>query len=285
MELRELRYFLAVYETGSVTAAARRCFISQPSISAALAALEAELQTVLFVRHRKGVAATAAADALYGRARRLVDDALSLKALFEPRPLTRLTVGLMRSLDLARTLAILKPLTESQEVRLSLVEAEQPCDARIVSRAMAGEAEAFVPLWSEGYVVALPPRHELRFKAALSLADLEGLPLIARCNCENAAATADLGFKPDVAAVATTEEWAIALVEAGIGATVLPEGVAPANTTAVLRPISDLSLRREVGLAYRQADAASPAVARILAALDSRGGAPRKRALVGARAA
>ena len=82
MELRELRYFLAVYETGSVTAAARRCFISQPSISAALAALERELETTLFVRHRKGVAATAAAEALYVRARRLVDDALSLKALF-----------------------------------------------------------------------------------------------------------------------------------------------------------------------------------------------------------
>jgi DNA-binding transcriptional LysR family regulator len=105
---------------------------------------------------------------------------------------------------------------------------------------------------------------------------------VARCNCENAANTADLGFKPDVAAVATTEEWAIALVEAGIGATVLPEGVAPADTTAVIRPISDLKLRREVGLAYRQADAASPAVARILAVLGDRAAGARKGALVAA---
>lgn len=285
MELRELRYFLAVYETGSVTAAARRCFISQPSISAAISALERELNTVLFVRHRKGAAATAEAEALYVRARRLVDDAMSLKTLFAPAPVTRLTLGLMQSLDIRRTVEILKPLTESPDAQLSLVDADQPCDARIVSRAMAGEAEAFVPLWSEAYVVALPPRHDLRFKAALTLADLEGLRLIARCNCENAAATADLGFKPEIAAVATTEEWAMALVEAGVGATVIPEGVAPANTTAVIRPISDLGLRREVGLAYRQADAASPAVARILAALDSRAGNPRKRALAGARAA
>lgn len=285
MELRELRYFLAVYETGSVTAAARRCFISQPSISAALAALERELETILFVRHRKGVAATAAADALYGRARRLVDDALSLKALFEPPPLARMTLGLMRSLDIPRALAILKPLAANPDVQLSLVEAHEACDARIVSRAMAGEAEAFVPLWSEAYVVALPPRHELRFKASLALADLEGLRLVARCNCENAAATADLGFRPEVVAVATTEEWAIALVEAGIGATVLPEGVAPADTTAVIRPISDLGLRREVGIAYRQTDAASPAVARILAVLGDGTDERRKRARVGARAA
>lgn len=264
MELRELRYFLAVYETGSVTAAARRCFISQPSISTAISALERELQTTLFVRHRKGTAATAAADALYVRARRLVDDALSLKSLFEPAPVARLTLGLMRTLDIARTLSVLKPLTYDPELRVSLVQDDAPCDARIVSRAMVDEGEAFTPLWSEGYVLALPPRHALRFKATVCLADLEGLPLVARCNCENAASTADLGFRPEIAAVAVTEEWAIALVEAGIGATVLPEGVVPATTTAAIRPISDLSLRREVGLAYRQADAASPAVKRIL---------------------
>lgn len=270
MELRELRYFLAVYETGSVTAAARRCFISQPSISTALAALERELETVLFVRHRKGVAATAAADALYGRARRLVDDALSLKTLFAPPPAARIVLGLMSSLDIPRTLALLKPLSDDPAVKLSLVGAHEPCDARIVARNVAGDDEAFLPLWSEAYVVALPPRHDLRLKPALTLRDLEGVPLIARCNCENAGATADLGFKPDIAAVATTEEWAIALVEAGIGATVLPEGVVPASTTAMIRPISDLALRREVGLAYQRADVGTPAVTRILEAMGGR---------------
>jgi DNA-binding transcriptional LysR family regulator len=270
MELRELRYFLAVYETGSVTAGARRCFISQPSISAALSALERELETLLFVRHRKGVAATAAADALYARARRLVDDAMSLKALFAPAAATGVTLGLMPSLDIPRTMSLLKPLSEDPAIRVSLVGAHQPCDARIVARNMTGDTEAFVPLWSEAYVVALPPRHDLRLKPALTIGDLADVPLVARCNCENAEATADLGFKPDVAAVATTEEWAIALVEAGIGATVLPEGVVPASTTAAIRPLSDLGLRREVGLAYRRADAGSSAVARILAAIAGR---------------
>ncbi|WP_068874715.1 MULTISPECIES: LysR family transcriptional regulator [unclassified Phenylobacterium] len=270
MELRELRYFLAVYETGSVTAAARRCFISQPSISTALAALERELETVLFVRHRKGVAATAAAEALYARARRLVDDALALKSLFAAPPAARIVVGLMSSLDISRTLGVLKPLSDDPTVRLSLVGADEPCDARIIARSMASEEEAFAPLWSEAYVVALPPRHKLRFKPTLSLEDLKGLPLIARCNCENAAGAADLGFKPEIAAVATTEEWAIALVEAGIGATVLPEGVVPASTPAIVRPISDLRLRREVGVAYRRAEVGAPATTRILDAVADR---------------
>lgn len=269
MELRELRYFLAVYETGSVTAAARRCFISQPSISTAVAALERELGAVLFVRHRKGVAPTAAAEALYVRARRVVDDALSLKSLFEAPPAAEITLGLMRSLDIARVRPLLGPLTEPGDVRLFLVDADEPCDARIVSRSMIGESEAFAPLWSEGYVLALPPRHELRLKPQLTLADLDGLPLVGRCNCENADQTGDLGFKPQIVAVATTEEWALALVESGVGATVLPEGVVPPTARVATRPLADLGLRREVGVAYQRADAGSPAVTRILEAVGS----------------
>ena len=64
--------------------------------------------------------------------------------------------------------------------------------------------------------------------------------------------------------------------------TVIPEGVAPADGRLVTRPLADLTLRREVGLAYRQADAGSPRVARILDALTR--GAPA-RTLVGPRAA
>ena len=48
MELRELGYFLAVYEERSVSAAARRSYVSQPSVSEALANLEHELATRLF---------------------------------------------------------------------------------------------------------------------------------------------------------------------------------------------------------------------------------------------
>lgn len=283
MELRELRYFLAVYEAGSVTAAARRCFISQPSISAAMAALERELGAILFVRHRKGVTATAAAEALYVRARQVVDDALSLRSLFAPAPAAQVTLGLMPSLDISRVVPLLKPLTEAGDLRLVLVTADAPCDARIVARTLVEETEGFAPLWSEGYVLALPPRHPLRLKPKLSLADLDGLPLIGRCNCENADQTSDLGFRPQIVAVATTEEWALALVEAGVGATVLPEGVAASNARVLTRPLADLSLRREVGVAYRQADAGSPAVARILEAAGL--GSPHRHAAPGRRAA
>ena len=58
MDIRELRYFAAVYRERNLTVAARACFVSQPSISTAITHLEAELGTTLFIRHKKGVAPT-----------------------------------------------------------------------------------------------------------------------------------------------------------------------------------------------------------------------------------
>ena len=70
MDIRELRYFAAVFRERNLTAAARRCFISQPSISAAITNLEAELGTALFIRHKKGVAPTEAAEQFHARTHR-----------------------------------------------------------------------------------------------------------------------------------------------------------------------------------------------------------------------
>src|SRR3954452_7178176 len=112
MDIRELRYFAAVVQERNLTAAAKRCFISQPSISTAINALEAELGATLFIRHRKGVAPTAAAEQLYAFARRIIDDADAARNLFRaPSTPQALTLGLMRTLDIPRTIALLKPLT------------------------------------------------------------------------------------------------------------------------------------------------------------------------------
>src|SRR5438876_2809167 len=112
MDIRELRYFAAVMRERNLTAAAKRCFISQPSISAAITALEAELGATLFIRHKKGVAPTAAAERLHAFARRIIHDADAARNLFRlPAARQVLTLGLMRTLDIPRTVALLKPLT------------------------------------------------------------------------------------------------------------------------------------------------------------------------------
>ena len=61
MDLRELRYFESTYELESISAAAKHCFVSQPSISSAIQSLEQYLEEDLFLRHARGVTPTDAA--------------------------------------------------------------------------------------------------------------------------------------------------------------------------------------------------------------------------------
>ena len=58
MELQQLRYFLAVAQTGSFTVAAKTCYVSQPSLSAQIAKLEYELGGPLIERSRQGARLT-----------------------------------------------------------------------------------------------------------------------------------------------------------------------------------------------------------------------------------
>jgi len=75
--------------------------------------------TTLSFRHKKGVAPTASADQFHALARRIIDDADAAKNLFR-KPSTRrqLTLGLMRTLDMPRTIALSRPLTGTADVAL-----------------------------------------------------------------------------------------------------------------------------------------------------------------------
>jgi DNA-binding transcriptional LysR family regulator len=79
--LRQLRYFVAAADGGSVTAAARACHVAQPSVSTALAQLEAGLGVQLFIRHHaQGLSLTPAGRRLVGDARSLLSHADGLRA-------------------------------------------------------------------------------------------------------------------------------------------------------------------------------------------------------------
>ena len=277
MDIRELRYFVSVFRERNLTAAARRCFVSQPSVSAAIASLEAELGTTLFLRHKKGVAPTAAAEEFFAIAQRIIDDADAAKQLFR-KPATRpmLTLGLMRTLDIPRTMALLKPVTGGN-VQLRLVAANARADARIISKSLLKLGEHFIALWTDRYVAALPPSHPLTLKPRLRSADLAGVPMIDRCHCEQSEFYRRAGGgRHKSAAIAESEDWAMALVAAGIGVAIVPEGVARANPDVAIREISDIDLSRQVGLAYGEADAPSSALQSFIATLTSGKSAGRR---------
>ena len=267
MDIRELRYFAAVYRERNLTAAARRCFISQPSISAAITNLEAELGTTLFIRHKKGVAPTRSAEQFHSVARRIIDDADAARNLFRtPSARHALTLGLMRTLDMPRTIALLKPLTGASDVSLRLVGIHEAADARIISRSMIDADEHFIPLWTDRYVAALPPSHPLTLKDKLRTSDFAGVAMIDRCHCEQSEFFSRTAQPRETVAIAESEDWAMALVAAGVGIAIVPEGVARANPDVAVREI-EVEVKRQVGLAYSAVRPASDVLQNFIAKL------------------
>ena len=80
MELHQLRYFVAIAEAGSVSRAAERCFVAQPSLSQQLKKLEQSLGATLFDRLGRGIALTDAGRALLPRARRILAEVRTTEA-------------------------------------------------------------------------------------------------------------------------------------------------------------------------------------------------------------
>lgn len=85
MDLRQLEYFTAIIKEGSLTAAAKRCRIAQPSLSQQLRALEDELGEALVHRKPRGVEPTAAGKILLEHAGRVLEEARLLRERFTQR--------------------------------------------------------------------------------------------------------------------------------------------------------------------------------------------------------
>ncbi|WP_280547756.1 LysR family transcriptional regulator [Halomonas sp. 11-S5] len=80
MEFRQLDYFVAVVETGSISAASRRVHVAQPALTRQMRLLEDDLDTRLFDRHARGIRLTVAGRALYEEAIQLLDARAQIKA-------------------------------------------------------------------------------------------------------------------------------------------------------------------------------------------------------------
>jgi DNA-binding transcriptional LysR family regulator len=258
MDLRELRYFESTYELESISAAAKHCFISQPSISAAIQSLEAHLGESLFVRHTRGVTATDAGHRLYPLSQQLTGQARSIKQLFQNKAIIKpFRLGVVPALGASRMSLLLKEIIESVDgLELTLVDSEKrQCDARIISENMVKPNEIFVPFWKDEFMMALPPGHPFSYKSELNFDDLHGLNFILRGpslvtrTLMNAIAPFDI--KMNNRARVKTVEYAVELVAAGVGAAIVPNHPSFFHTRQLtLLPIKGMLFERVIGLGY-----------------------------------
>ncbi len=309
MELRHLRYFLAVAQAGHMTRAAEALGIRQPPLSQQIKALEKELGVVLFQRHPKGVALTGAGRQFQLEAQRLMDGMAALTqrmARVARGELGQLNIGFTSSAAAhAFTPEALRECRRSQPgVTLSLSEdnAAGITEAVAAQRLHCGLIRvpvarppglAFEPLLREPVVVAVPRDHALarrraaRAAAPVALADLrdDGFILVRRPGAPglyaNLLALCDeQGIQPKIAGEVARMGTSLNLVAAGAGVAVVPASMQGLHSQAVvyLPLVESARLDAPLTLVYRSADTGGPvahflAIARKTAARLARRGA------------
>ena len=257
MDTRTLRYFVTVYEELSLSAAAKRCCISQPSISAAVQQLEAELERQLFIRHSRGVSPTNSGKLLYPYALKVLNDIQTIKDFFQKKTISLpFKIGLMPFLSGERIGKFIKELLNSIEgLDLTIVDWNEAADARIISSTMVAKDERFHKLWQDEYVLALPENHPLSGKKNIKLKQIDGLPFISRTFCDAVEswnlAVQKQGIKINTKAVVSNEEYALDMVAAGLGISLVPSHSTTSRSDIVTRNINDVKLERVIGLACK----------------------------------
>ena len=260
MDLRSLRYYVAAVEHRSITAAAEHCHVAQPSISLAINKLEEELETQLLQRSKKGVQPTPAGGELYVRAQRLLAESEGLVKYFTQRqPLPTLTLQMEVTLSLDRMRYLLGRFQQLRhDYQLEITRSQPEADIRIARMDDLPENYCFHPLWEDEYCLLLPLEHPLVLQETIEVSDLRNLPIIERTFCERselwAEFTSSQQLTPHIVAQTDSEEWALALVESGIGACLAPAPDNPKQHRISVHPLSGIPglprVTRTVGLAW-----------------------------------
>jgi DNA-binding transcriptional LysR family regulator len=89
MTLQQLKYADAVASCGSISEAARKCFVTQPTLTEAVRALEEELRIAIFTRSSKGVSVTREGEEFLASARQILDDAARISEQYTGKAVRR----------------------------------------------------------------------------------------------------------------------------------------------------------------------------------------------------
>ncbi|WP_431478839.1 LysR family transcriptional regulator [Massilia eburnea] len=287
IELRQLRYFATVAEELHFGRAARRLHMTQPPLSQTIMALEELLGAALFERNRRGVALTAAGEALLPEARRLLEQSAALAELVQ-RAATgasgRLSLAFVSSADysvLPPTLRAYRAEYPQVEITLKEATSDLQLDDLLEGRVDAGllipplpdrarQELDYLPVLSEPLVLAAPAGLPALARAgkpggAADLRKLAGLPLIIfprhiSPGLYDAILSVfrEAGITAEVGQEAIQMQTIVSLVSAGMGIALVPQSVSNLRRPGVeYLPLVQSTPLVETGLAWRR-DNASP---------------------------
>ncbi|WP_394437271.1 LysR family transcriptional regulator [Streptomyces sp. SGAir0957] len=235
MELRQMKYFVAVAEELHFGRAAERLYIVQPTVSQQVRRLERELSVTLFDRSTRAVRLTEAGRALLPHARAmLAAERAAVDAMDVVRGEQRSTLRVGTSVGLGLRLdGVLTALSErAPRLLVELVSGptttrlQQVRDGDLDATFVRGTDRApgleLLPLWRDELVAALPAAHPLAESDQVDLADLAALPLRIASRESNphlvdavVDACRAAGFEPVMGPAFTTDQDTLAAIASG----------------------------------------------------------------------
>lgn len=282
MNLRDLQYLVALAETRHFGRAAKRCHVSQPTLSAQLKKLEEFLGARLIERQPRRVALTSAGEAVVERARGMLRDAEDIRVLARASadPLAgQLRVGLIPTLG-PYLLPRVAPRLRRALPKLQLILHEHQT-APLIAKVVEGELDLALlalpadaggletrSLFAESFLVAMPERHRLATRRRLKTTDLAGEKLLlledGHCLRDQALEVCGMADTEEQDFRATSLETLRQMVAAGLGITLLPrlatEGPFGATRGLAVRPFAPPAPSRVIGAAWRRSSTRGEAI-------------------------
>ncbi|NOZ11493.1 MAG: LysR family transcriptional regulator [Gammaproteobacteria bacterium] len=277
MNLRDLKYIIAVAETHHFGRAAERCFISQPTLSGQIKKLEEELGVAIFERSNRSVEITPVGEAILTHARQMMEQADVIQQLAQAHqdPLAGpLRIGAIPTLSPYLMPLILMPL-KKRHPQMKLVLSEEltdtllqrlhnhEIDAALLATPEEEQDRESLPLFDEPFWIAYPRDHPFYTRDKITLRDLdkENLLLLAEGHClaKQAMDVCHIqerqaqGEMADLRA--SSLETLIQLVGAGFGTTLVPALAMGASWTTgsgvVAQRLAIADASRRISLVFR----------------------------------
>ena len=280
MELRHLRYFVAVADERSFSRAAEKLGIAQPPLSQQIQSLEKELDVILFDRTKRPLQLTSAGQAFLEASRSTIanlEQSIQRTQRIHLEELNCLTIGFTSSIANGVLPNILRTFRQHYpEIKLILWEEnsafqierlrDHQTDVVFVYQnhdLTTANDLTMMPLSQEMLVVVLPQNHPLAVQSQISLTDLANEEFIMPRTLVVSALPeqiADLckeaGFKPNVVQEATFMVTILGLVAGEVGISILPSSVQNLQRQGVVyRPIQEKTPVNQLIAVWRHADA------------------------------
>jgi LysR family nitrogen assimilation transcriptional regulator len=291
MEMRQLRYFVAIVDCGSLSRAAALVHIVQPALSQQMTQLEEELGTQLLHRSVRGVTPTDAGLALYRHAQQILKLAVDTKNVVRasdaglsgrvrlglPSSIAMVLVGPLIAALEERFPQIVLEVYESPSTYLAAHLINERVDLSVLVDDVVLPGIEAIPLVDESIYFVQPRRRPLvRAGKSISIAMLASVPLMLTTQVTTLRdlvdrAFAEAGVSPHIKAEASSIHTVLAMVAQGGAGTVIPHSALAWHAAAQLlrQTVVEPRLVRHASLAHSRLNRMPPAAACVHAVLLS----------------